>query len=320
MKTWFFALLAATTGGAVAEKAPVQIDQPAEFAACVPAGAVVVKLAGGMGFIEGPVWVADATGGKLVFSDIPGDELKQWSARGGLQTFRRPSGQANGNTLDRQGRLLTCEHAGRRVSLTEKEGAVATVVDRYEGKKLNSPNDIVVRSDGLIFFTDPDYGLKSDPATKQKVGKEQAGNYVYRYDPSARRLTALVKDFAHPNGLALSPDETKLYVADSGVPHHLRVFDVAANGDLRGGAVFCTIDQGVPDGIRVDRAGRIWVAAGDGVHIYGSDGKRVGKILMAEAPANLCFGGEDGKTLFLTARTSLYAVKVLTSDAVAPAR
>lgn len=210
---------------------------------------------------------------------------------------------------------MTCEHSGRRVAVLEKDGMLRTVVDYFEGKKLNSPNDVVVKSDGTLWFTDPEYGLKTDPATKQRVGKEQPGNYVYRHDPKTGKTTAVVKDFVQPNGLAFSPDEKKLYVADSGTPRHIRVFAVAPDGTLSGGAVFCTIDKGGPDGIRVDRDGRVWSSAGDGVQIFAADGRRIGKILTPEAAANLCFGGSDGKTLFMTARKSLYSVPVLVTGA-----
>ena len=180
-------------------------DQPAEFARCVPAGATVIKLSGDMGFLEGPVWLKATR--TLVFSDIPNNELKQWSAAGGVTTFRKPSHNANGNITDLMGRLLTCEHTGRRVSLQEKDGTVKTVVDSFEGKKLNSPNDVVVRSDGTLWFTDPEYGLTTNPTTKQKEDKQQAGNFVYRHDPKTGKTTAVVKGFVQPNGLAFSPDE-----------------------------------------------------------------------------------------------------------------
>ena len=288
-------------------------DQPAEFARCVPPDATVTKLAGDMGFIEGPVWLKATR--TLVFSDIPGDELKQWTAAGGVTTFRKPSQNANGNTTDLLGRLITCEHTGRRVAILEKDGKVRTLIDSFDGKKLNSPNDVVVRSDGSIWFTDPDYGLKTNPTTKQKEDRQQAGNYVYRHDPKTGKTTAVAKDFVQPNGLAFSPDQKNLYVADSGTPRHIRRFDVAADGTLSGGTVFCTIDKGGPDGIRVDQNGRVWSSAGDGVQIFASNGSRIGRILVPEAPANLCFGGDDGKTLFITARKSLYSVKVSVTGA-----
>lgn len=305
--------LALANVGHLLSAADVQIDNAAEFARCVAVDAKVTKLAGDMGFIEGPIW--NKAGGMLVFSDIPNDELKQWTAGEGVRTYRNPSHNANGNTLDLSGRLLTCEHTGRRVAIQEKDGSIRTVIDSFDGKKLNSPNDVVVRSDGTIWFTDPDYGLKTNPGSKEKEGKEQPGNFVYRHDPKSGKTTLVAKDFVNPNGLAFSPDEKKLYIADSGAPRNIRVFDVASHGTLSGGRVFCTIDKGGPDGIRVDQDGRVWSSAGDGVQIFAPDGHRVGKILVAEAPANLCFGGADGRTLFITARKSLYAVKVLVTGA-----
>lgn len=301
-------LLALLAVAPAASAADVHADQPEAFARLVAPGAKLEKLAGDLGFTEGPVWIA--AGGYLVFSDIPGDELKRWSPAGGLASFRRPSRNANGNTLDLAGRLVTCEHSGRRVALLEADGTLRTLVDSFEGRKLNSPNDAVVRRDGTIYFTDPDYGLKNKPGTREKEGKEQPGNFVYRHDPKTGRTTALVKDFSHPNGLAFSPDEALLYIADSGAPKHLRVFKVAADGSLTDGKVLHTLDAGVPDGIRVDRDGRVWTTAGDGVHIIAPDGRRIGKILVPEAPANLAFGGADGRTLFITARKSLYAIRV----------
>jgi gluconolactonase len=279
------------------------INNATEFRQCVAPNAELKKLAGDMMFTEGPVWMP---GGFLVFSDIPANELKKWNARDGVTTFRKPSQNANGNTVDRQGRLISAEHTGRRISMTEADGTVKTVVDQHADRKLNSPNDVAIKSDGTVWFTDPTYGL---PRGQQK---EQDGNYVYRFDPKTRRTTAVVKDFDMPNGIAFSPDERKLYVADSGRPRHIRVFDVASDGSVNGGQVFCKIDKGGPDGIRVDANGRVWSSAGDGVQIFGTDGKLVGRILVPESPANLCFGGTDGRTLFITARKSLYSIPVLT--------
>jgi gluconolactonase len=293
--------------------ADVEIRNAAEFRRCVPADATVQRLGTDMKFVEGPQWVP-ADGGYLVFSDIPANEMKKWTPGGGITSFRTPSQHANGNTLDHQGRLLTAEHSGRRVSIVEKDGSTRSLVDQFEGKRLNSPNDIVVQRDGTVWFTDPDYGLPSDPATRQRIGKEQPGNYVYRYDVKTSKLTAAVRDFDKPNGLCFSPDEKRLYVADSGAPKHIRVFEVTADGQLANGAVFATIDQGVPDGIRCDSDGRVWSSAGDGVHIFSADGELIGKILVPESPANLAFGGDDLKTLFITARTSLYSIPVNARD------
>lgn len=286
---------------------------PAEFARCVAPDAKVEKLAGDFQFVEGPVWLPRESA--LIFSDIPKDELKRWTRTGGVTVFRAPSRNANGNSLDAAGRLLTCEHSGRRVVRLEPDGTLAVLAEAFEGKRLNSPNDIVERRDGTLWFTDPDYGLKTDPATKAKVGKEQPGNFVYRLDPKSGRVTAVARDFSHPNGLAFSPDEAKLYIADSGAPRHIRVFSVASDGTLRDGRVFCTIDKGGPDGIRVDREGRVWSSTGDGVQVFSPTGELLGRILTPEAAANLCFGGEDGRTLFITARKSLYAIRVLTTGA-----
>lgn len=268
-----------------------------EFKKLFAGNAKVTRLATGMQFVEGPVWMP---GGFLVFSDIPANELKKWDGAA-VTTFRKPSQNANGNTLDRTGQLLTAEHGGRRVSVAGADGNVETLVDSYEGKKLNSPNDVVVTRDGAVWFTDPDYGLAGRP-------KEQAGNYVYRFEPATKKLTAVVKDFDKPNGLCFSPDQKKLYVADSGAPRHIRMFDVAKDGTVTGGAVFAKIDKGGPDGIRCDAGGRVWSSSGDGAQVFGPDGRLIARILLPEAAANLEFGGKDGKTLFLTARKSLYAV------------
>lgn len=276
----------------------------AEFKKIFPAGAKVERLATGMKFVEGPVWF----NGMLVFSDIPANQLKKWSPKDGLGVFRDPSNNANGNTLDGNGLLVTAEHGARRVSRTAKDGTVETVVDSFEGKKLNSPNDVVVASDGAVWFTDPDYGLAGNP-------KEMPGNWVFRYDPKSKTLTPVVKDFDKPNGLCFSPDEKKLYIADSGKPRHIRVFQVRNDHSLGDGAVFAVIDKGGPDGIRCDEAGRVWSSTGDGAQVFGPDGKLIARILLPESAANLAFGGPDGKTLYLTARTSLYAVPTLVRDA-----
>jgi len=297
-----------------ATAAEFDIRNEAEFKRCVAPEAKVQKLAGGMNFLEGPQWFP-GEGGYLVFSDIPANELKKWTAAGGVTTFRAPSQNINGNTRDGAGRLISAEHGGRRVSVTEKDGAVKTVVDRFDGKKFNSPNDVVVKSDGTVWFTDPDYGLPTNPQTKQKEGREQPGNFVFRFDPKDGKITAVVRDFDKPNGLAFSPDEKRLYIADSGAPKHIRVFNVQPDGTLEGGRAFCKIDKGALDGIRCDAAGRVWSSAGDGVHIFAPDGSLIGKILVPEAPANLCFGGPDFRTLYITARKSLYSIPVLTRGA-----
>jgi len=273
-----------------------------EFARCVDPAAEVRKLAGDMKFTEGPVWVP-RDGGYLVFSDIPADELKRWSEKDGLATFRKPSRNTNGNILDRDGRLISCEHSGRRLSILEADGTLGTLVDKFEGRAFNSPNDVAIAPDGAVYFTDPDYGLRG---AESEIG----GNWVFRFEPKSGNLRVLVKDFDKPNGIAFSPDGKLLYIADSGKPRHIRVFNVDADGGISNSRVFCTIDQGVPDGIRCDVDGRVWSSAGDGVRIFDTSGKLLGIIPVPESPANLCFGGADGKTLFITARASLYSIPV----------
>ena len=281
-------------------------DQAGGLAAVVAPGTTVEKLAGGMRFIEGPVWLAQ-DGGMLVFSDIPADELKSWSRAKGLGTFRKPSHAANGNTLDPMGRLVTCEHGLRRVTRTAADGSVAAVAERYQGRRFNSPNDVVVKKDGSIWFTDSPYGIPQG----EKAELERNG--VYRIAPDGKELTLVSDSFDHPNGLCFSPDEKSLYIAESGkAPFDIRVYAVAADGTLSDGRVFANLDdKPVADGMRVDQDGRLWTSAGDGVRVYATDGVLLGTIAVPEVPANLCFGGADGHTLFITARTGLYALPVL---------
>lgn len=304
-----FLLIFGALGAASVSGAELDVKNAVEFSRCVSSDVKLERLATGMKFLEGPQWIP-ADGGYLVFSDIPANEIKKWTDKGGLSTFRNPSGGTNGNTLDVDGLLLSAEHSGRRVSKTDASGKAVTVVDKFEGKRLNSPNDVVTSADGAIWFTDPDYGLPSDPDTKQKLGKELAGNFVFRFDPKTNALTIVAADFVKPNGLCFSPDGKRLYVADSGGPQHIRAFDVAPDGSVKGGAVFAKIDKGGPDGIRCDAEGRVWSSAGDGVHVFTPSGELLGKILVPESPANLAFGGNDLKTLYITARNSLYSIPV----------
>jgi len=294
----------------VASSADFDVVDKAVFEKLFPADAKVQRLATDLKFTEGPVWV-NRDGGYLVFSDIPANQLRRWNPKGEISVFREPSGNANGNTLDREGRLVTAEHGGRRISRTEKNGEVVTVVDSFDGKKLNSPNDVVVKSDGTVWFTDPDYGLAGR-------AKEQEGNYVYRFDPRDQSITPVVKDFDKPNGLCFSPDESKLYVADSGKPRHIRVFQVDRKGGVNAGEVFAAIDKGGPDGIRCDADGRVWSSSGDGAQVFSPDGKLLVRILLPQSAANLTFGGRDGRTLYLTARTSLYSVETKAKNAPRP--
>jgi len=280
------------------------IKNQEEFKKILPEGARVQKEASGFGFVEGPTWIKSGAG-YLVFSDIPNNKIMKWTAKDGVTVFREDSKNSNGNTTDPEGLLVTAQHGSRSVTRTEKDGKITTLADKYNDKALNSPNDVVVRSDGTIWFTDPDYGIPKGQT------KEQEGNWVYRLDPRSKALKILFSEkiFDKPNGLAFSPDEKTLYVADSGGPRLIRSFEVREDGSVAGGEVFCKIDKGGPDGIRVDADGRVWSSAGDGVHIFDAKGKLIGKILVPQTPANLCFGGEDGKTLFITAQKSLYSIK-----------
>jgi gluconolactonase len=248
--------------------------------------AKVEKLAGDMKFLEGTVWIDH----KLIFSDIAGNKLYQYAPGKGVSVFREDSAANNGNTVDRQGRLISCVQGRRAVERTETDGTITTIADRFEGKKFNSPNDVVVKSDESIWFTDPPYGVPKG----QK--RELDHQWVYRIDPKTKAVIAVVTDMEMPNGLCFSPDEKLLYVGDSGKAHHVRVYDVSADGTtVANGRVFCTIDKGVPDGMRVDPAGRLWSTAGDGVDVFDTNGKLIQKIPVPETPANLCFGGNDGK-------------------------
>lgn len=270
---------------------------------------------------EGPVWFADT--GCLIWSDIPNERMLRWVPGGSVSIFRAPSNFANGNTRDRQGRLVSCEHGTRRVTRTEIDGSITVLADSYKGKRLNSPNDVVVRSDGAVWFTDPTYGILSD-YEGYKAEPEQATRNVYRLDPATGELKIMVDDFRQPNGLAFSPDETKLYVADSAASHdinaprHIRVFDVINGNKLANGRVFCNIDAGIPDGFRADTAGNIWTSAGDGVHCFAPDGTLLGKIKIPQTVANLTFGGPRRNQLFIAATQSLYRVYIAATGAQVP--
>lgn len=272
----------------------------------------------GCRWAEGPVWFDD--GGYLVWSDIPNRRMLRWVPDLGVGVYRADSNYANGNTRDLQGRLVTCEHGGRRVTRIEPDGSITVVADSYNGKRLNSPNDVVVKSDGSVWFTDPTYGIMSD-YEGYKSEAEQDGCYVFRVAPETGNITIAADDFVKPNGLAFSPDEKILYVADSGVshdpdgPHHIRAFDVAGDQCLQNSKVFATIEPGLPDGFRLDVEGNVWTSAFDGVHCYSPAGDRLGKILIPEKVANLTFGGPKRNRLFITASSSLYAIYVGTNGA-----
>jgi gluconolactonase len=280
------------------------------FATYVLHNAPVKQIATGFDWVEGPVWFGDLD--CLLFSDIPNNRILRHVPGVGTTVFRAPSNFANGNTRDRQGRLVTCEHGERRVTRTEYDGRITVIADRFEGRRLNSPNDVVVASDGAIWFTDPHYGVALD--YEGEKGEQELPCNVYRVDPSGR-IDAVLTDFHGPNGLAFSPDERRLYVADTGrIFHddarHIRVFDVDDAFKLTGGDVFHTIAPGCADGMRLDTDGNLWSSARDGVHCIAPDGHLMGKILIPQTVSNLCFGGRNRHRLFITATTSVYAVSL----------
>jgi len=262
---------------------------------------------------EGPVWFAD--GGYLVWSDIPNNRLLRWVPGLGVTVFRTPSNYINGNTRDREGRLVSCSHGGRAVYRTEPDGTITTIADKYKGKRLNSPNDVVVKSDGTIWFTDPPYGILSD-YEGYKADQEQDGCYVYCFDPSTGELKVVADDFAKPNGLAFSPDESTLYVSDTGRSHdpnwpaHMRMFDVSGKNNLKNGKVFVDIDSGLSDGFRLDTEGNVWTSAGPCVNVYNPDGVLLGRIKTGKPVSNVCFGGPRRNTLFITSTDKVFSIAV----------
>ncbi|MEO4000811.1 SMP-30/gluconolactonase/LRE family protein [Mesorhizobium sp. CAU 1732] len=290
------------------------------FLDCVVIYAGMEEIASGCRWTEGPVWFADQD--LLLFSDIPNDRIMRWVPGQGTSVFRQASNFANGHTRDRQGRLISCEHGSRRVTRTEADGSTTVLADSFGGKRLNSPNDVIVKSDGSIWFTDPTYGILSD-YEGYRAEPEQAARNVFRLDSTSGALASVVDDFTQPNGLCFSPDEKRLYIAESGsshdenVPSVIRVFDVAGDR-LTGGDVFCTIDNGLPDGIRCDMNGNLWSSAEDGVHVFSPDGHCLGKIHVPQRVSNLTFGGPRRNRLFITATTSVYLLYVAATGAQRP--
>ncbi|CAH0343391.1 SMP-30/gluconolactonase/LRE family protein [Rhizobium sp. CECT 9324] len=291
------------------------------FRSLVISSADLEELHSDCRWAEGPVWFDD--GGYLLFSDIPNQRMLRYVEGGGISVFRTPSNFTNGNTRDRLGRLVSCEHGLRRVTRTEVDGTITVLADSFNGRRLNSPNDVVVRSDGSVWFTDPTYGILSD-YEGYKADPEQKTRNVYRLEPDTGLIEIMVDDFLQPNGLAFSPDESLLYVADSGASHvegaprHIRVFDVVDGRKLANGRIFAEIDNGIPDGIRLDMAGNLWSSAADGVHCFASDSTLLGKILVPQTVANLTFGGPRRNRLFITATKSLYSIYVTATGAQTP--
>ena len=285
------------------------------FDAAIAPGAAVEKLWTGGIWIEGPAWLAAER--KLVFSDIPNNRMMVWSEETGkTEVFRQPAASANGNTVDREGRLVTCEQAKRRITRTEPDGAITVLAGWFEGKRFTAPNDIVVKSDGSIWFTDPDYG--KSPVYEGEI--ELDGCHVYRIAPdgTVRQMTT---DFVMPNGLAFNPGESLLYVVDTGSthvqggPNHMRRFIVGPDGTLTGGEIFATDPDLGFDGFRVDTEGRLWCGAMDGIHCYDPDGTMIGRVAVPERVGNLTFGGRSGSDLLICGSTSLYRYRVRATPA-----
>lgn len=275
-----------------------------DFSALFPKLARISLLATGFLFTEGPVWIEE--GSHLLFSDIPASKIYKLKPNGSVTVFRELSGNSNGLTLDKQGRLIACEHSTRRVTRTENDGSITILADRFQGKRLNSPNDVVVKSDGSIYFTDPPYGIKPEE-------QEQTIQGVYRLSPGGKELTVVADDFLRPNGLAFSPDEKKLYIDDSSERRHIRVFDVRPDGTLTKGKIFYDMNvkkPGSPDGMKIDVLGHVYCTGARGVWVFNEEGGHLGTILMPEQPSNCAWGDKDRRTLYITAQTSVYQIRV----------
>ena len=283
------------------------------------------KLGDGYLWAEGTTWVpdsAEAGGGYLLWSDIPNDRMLRWSESDGTTIFRQPCGYTNGHTLDRENRLVSAEHGGRRISRTELDGTVVNLVDNYEGKKLNSPNDLIVKSDGSIWFTDPPYGILSD-RQGHKADSELGANYVFRFWPDNGTIEIMIDDFDMPNGIAFSPDESILYVADTGYEldspeASIHAFDASSSGTLSNHRIYAKPTPGKSDGFRVDTNGNVWTSAGDSVQVFNPAGELLGKILTPDRNANLDFGGPNGTTLFIGVNAEAYSIEVNAQRAARP--
>jgi gluconolactonase len=290
------------------------------FKRLILSNASLEVLASGFRWIEGPVWMGDA--GCLLFQDLPRNQTMRWSEREGVSVYRSPSNYANGQTRDRQGRLIACSHRGRCLCRTEHDGRVTTLVDRHAGKRLNAPNDVVVKSDGSIWFTDPLYGISTDYEGGRQASEQPPA--VYRFDPAIGDMRIVADDFDGPNGLAFSPDESRLYVSETGDQteahprQYIRVFDVGGGGRLSDGRLFHKIEPGYCDGLRVDQEGNVWSSAADGVHCLDADGRLLGKVLVPHRVSNLTFGALEKNRLFIAGSGTLYSIFLNCRGAQAP--
>lgn len=280
------------------------------FASVIGPSVDIEEVATGFRFTEGPLW--HGRDRYLLFSDMPGDHLRKWSAAEGITTFRKPCAQSNGLAWDREGRLLVCEHATSHLTRTEANGDITVLASTHAGKELNSPNDVVVKSDGSIYFTDPTYGRDEGYGNPRRLQLDFRG--VYRVSPDDGSLSLLIDDFGQPNGLCFSLDERQLYVNDT-IRQHIRRFDVEADGSLANGQVWAETrgaGAGAPDGMKIDQAGNIYCCGPGGIHIFAPDAACLGVIRMPEYTANFCFGEDDLRSLYVTASTSVYRLRVNT--------
>jgi gluconolactonase len=271
------------------------------------------RLASGFLFTEGPLWHARER--YLLFSDMPGDHLRRWSERDGVTTFRRPCNQSNGLAWDAQGRLLACEHATSRLTRTEADGSITVLASHLDGKELNSPNDLAVRSDGSIYFSDPTYGRNEFYGRPRPVELDFRG--VYRVEPESKRLAVLADDFGQPNGLCFSADERRLFVNDTD-RQHIRVFDVMPDGRLANSRVWAETrgdGAGAPDGMKLDVEGNLYCCGPGGIHVFAPDARCLGVIRVPEYTANFCWGDDDLRSLYITASTSLYRIRTQVAGA-----
>jgi len=278
------------------------------FRAVVGDDVEIEEVGSGFEFTEGPIW--NHVEQHIVFNDIPGNTMRRWRPDGSIEIWRQPSNMANGNTYDGEGRIVTCEHATSRVTRTESDGSVTVLATHYGGKELNSPNDIVVKSDGAIYFTDPSFGRMEYYGRPREQQLSFQG--AYRLDPDSRELALLVDDFDQPNGLCFSLDESQLFINDT-MRAHIRVFDVNGEGTLENGRVWAEVtggSDGAPDGMKVDSEGNLYVTGPGGIHVFDPDAACLGVIKMPQGCANFCWGDDDLKSLFVTASTSLYRVRV----------
>lgn len=278
-------------------------------------------LCWGMIWAEGPVYFAEED--CLLWSDIPNNRIMRWSAKDGMTVYRQPANFTNGHYRDLQGRLISCEHGGRRVTRTEADGTITVLVDNYQGKRFNSPNDVVVKSDGTIWFTDPPYGILQ-PNEGYPGLCEVGGNFVYRFDPETQEVTLVADDMEKPNGLAFSPDESILYVADSAKSHDpfgnhdIHAYDVIDGKRLANHRIFAVIEPGIPDGLRLDINGYLYISSHDSIQVYSPAGELLGKIMVPEIIANCTFGGPNKDRLFIAATKSIYAITLNTTGIQKP--